>query len=263
MFFHLRDWNVFVLYLIMVGYGYLIEFIIYILLGSYQYYPKIMPKQPYFDSNLGAIASNFLSLPVSAVMIAMYRLGWGTIALCVLLFAGIEWLFVELGIYRHNWWHIGYTSLGLPTYYLIAKCWSRWLKNPLKGFRKAVLLFFIIGTITSNFQVLGFMILQTRSYHVGWFADPAHDTTAFAAVYYLSVSLFFTLVLMLRNTYPKIKFILAMAFVLSVSLTLKHIGIIKVHVWWDLPFMLVACSLALWLSGLAAARLSRERHAWR
>lgn len=254
--------NVFLLYLIMVGFGYLVEFFIYILLGSYQYYPRIMHKDSYFDSNLGAIASNSLSLPVTAIAVATYRLSWLPIGGFVLLFAGVEELFLHLGIYKHNWWHTWFTSVGLPFYYGMAKLWSGWLLEPLHGLRKALLLYFIIGTITSNFQVMGFMILKTRSYHIGWFTDPERDATAFAAVYYLCVSLLFTMVLMLRSGHERLKFALTMTVILTVSLTLKAVGITHVHVWWDLPFMFLACSLALWLSGLAGASLSHERRAW-
>ncbi|MEH7308434.1 hypothetical protein [Neobacillus drentensis] len=52
------------LFLAMVGLGYMIEAIIYNFLGTYQYHPKILMHDRIYDSNMGAIASNALALPV-------------------------------------------------------------------------------------------------------------------------------------------------------------------------------------------------------
>jgi hypothetical protein len=52
------------LFLAMVGLGYMIEAIIYNFLGSYQYHPKILMHDRIYNSNMGAIASNAFALPV-------------------------------------------------------------------------------------------------------------------------------------------------------------------------------------------------------
>src|SRR4051812_12531846 len=80
------------LFTTMVGFGYLIEAVIYNFGNSYEYYPKLLKHDSIYDSNMGAIASNALALPVVATFIATLRKNW----LCILFFisflAGVEWL---------------------------------------------------------------------------------------------------------------------------------------------------------------------------
>ncbi|HEX9063051.1 MAG TPA: hypothetical protein VF941_22995, partial [Clostridia bacterium] len=90
--------------LILVQLAYLGETVIYIFFGSYQYYPKLIKYNSYYDSNMGALTSNLLAVPVLAAFIAAFELNWIWILFFTGLLAGIEWLFVSLHIYELHWW---------------------------------------------------------------------------------------------------------------------------------------------------------------
>lgn len=112
------------LFLAMIGLGYMIEAVIYNFGHSYHYYPKFIKHDAFYDSNMGAIASNALALPAVATFMGTLRKNWGWILFFVILFAGIEWAFLKLNIYFHNWWRMGYTSTGLLFFTsLLLKCY--------------------------------------------------------------------------------------------------------------------------------------------
>jgi len=83
------------LFLAMVGLGYAIEYCIYVLLESYVYEPRILARDPYYDNNMGAIFSNFLTLPATATFIAAFSLNWMWVPVFAAFVAGIEWLFLD------------------------------------------------------------------------------------------------------------------------------------------------------------------------
>jgi hypothetical protein len=111
----------------------MIETVIYNFLWCYQYYPRIIKDNIIYDSHLGAMTSNAFSLPVAAVFIAAFQISWLGITLIICLFVGIEWLFLELHIYTHHWWRLGYTALGSPFYFILAKAIYRRIGHPMKG----------------------------------------------------------------------------------------------------------------------------------
>ena len=133
-YFKTKNYRSLLLYLGMVGVGYMIEFFIYVLLDSYEYDPDIIARDAYYDYNMGAISSNMLTLPVTATLIAVYRLSWIWIAIFTVLIVGIEWLFLKLGIYHHHWWRTAYTGIGLLVYYRFAKFWFTKFMHPFKGY---------------------------------------------------------------------------------------------------------------------------------
>jgi hypothetical protein len=109
-----RNTRSLLLFITMVGLGYLIEAVIYNFGHSYQYYPKLIKHDSFYDSNMGAIASNALALPAVATFIAAFRKNWIWILSFISLFAGIEWAFLKLNIYSHklveDWFYILWTT---------------------------------------------------------------------------------------------------------------------------------------------------------
>lgn len=245
----------FFLYTVFLGFGFLAEAIIYAFLGSYQYFPKLL-KEPFFDSNLGAISSNQLALPGTAVLISVYQVGWKGILFASGVFVGIEWFFVKLGIYVHYWWRLSYTAIILPFYYALAKDLYRRLAHPMRGFIHMVTLYWFVGAITGGIHLPPTMLVISRSYHPGWFASPGREITAFASVYYL-----FTVLLVLGATYLRwkygwLKYALPVAVQVSVTQVLVEAGIVRRLVWWDLPYYMVGLCVLLWLSERISKRLS-------
>jgi hypothetical protein len=244
--FKTRDLRSFLVFLAMVGLGNAIETVIYVFLNSYQYYPKIIKYDSYFDSNMGAFASNSFSLPVTAALVAVFQLRWRWILCFIALFVGIEWLFVKIHIYSHNWWRLEYTALGLPFYYLTAKICYRRIMNPQKKLLDFWVLVLIIGGISGNFHILPIILMANRYYHPGWFDYTARDTTALAAVLYLSFSVFYLLMVRIHWKHRWIKYLITLALTHALTLLFSQLGILESFVWWD-PWYYVMMSIAVLL----------------
>ena len=245
------------LFLAMVGAGYIIEAVIYNFLGSYQYYPKLIKHDAVYDSNLGAIASNALALPVSATFIATFHMNWLWIALITGIFAGIEWLFLKLDIYSHNWWEIGYTSLGLPFYYLFAKILHKKIKLPLKGMLHSFCLFLIVGTFAGSFHIFPILFFSNRYYELGWFTNQAKDTTAFGAIFYLCASLFYVAIAKFHWMPRWLKYIVTALSMYTAIILLRITGILHSQVWWDTPYYILLSIAALLFAETISKQLAK------
>ncbi|MFP7300061.1 hypothetical protein [Neobacillus niacini] len=236
------------LFVTMVGLGYIIEAVIYNFAHSYHYYPKLIKHDSFYDSNMGAIASNALTLPAIATHIAALRKNWTTIFLLIGLIAGIEWTFLKLNIYSHNWWKIGFTSLGLLVYFPLAKVFHQLLSNPLNGFLHSLLLFLIVGPFSGSFHIIPIMFLSNRYYELGWFAHHSQDTTAFSAIFYLSASLFYIWIAKRHWKLRWLKYVLTSLLIYCVNILLQKAGILHSLVWWDLWYYVILSVILLKLT---------------
>lgn len=254
-YFKTRNYRSLLLYLGMVGVGYLIEYVIYVLFESYQYYPKLITRDAYYDSNMGSIASNFFSLPVSATIIAVFRLRWVWIIVFSGLFSGIEWLFLELKIFRHIWWHISYTTISLPFYYILAKIWFPRMMLPTKGILQFLTSLLITGSVLATLQFIPIAFFNSRSYSVGWFENPSRDTTAFATVLWLCLSLVYIIVLNVHWKHTWLKYVIPITLLIILIITLQKVKIMKCHVWWDPYYCILICIIVLLFAEAIRKRL--------
>ncbi|MEH6955036.1 hypothetical protein [Neobacillus drentensis] len=245
------------LFLAMVGLGYFIEAVIYNFLGSYQYYPKLIKHNAIYDSNLGAIASNALALPVTATFIAAFHKNWLWIVFITGSFAGIEWLFLKLDIYTHNWWEIEYTSLGLPFYYLFAKILHKKIRLPLKGMIHSFCLFLIIGTFAGSFHIFPIMFFSNRYYELGLFENQAKDTTAFGAIFYLCASLFYVAIAKFHLMPRWLKYIVTALSMYTATILLRKTGILHSQVWWDTSYYILLSIAALLFAETISKQLAK------
>jgi hypothetical protein len=229
----------------MVGLGYIIEAVIYNFLSSYQYYPHIIKHNPIYDSALGAIASNALTLPVTATFLAAFRKNWLWVAFTTALYAGIEWIFLELHIYKHHWWKTVYTSIGLPFYFLFAKFLYRKMRVPLKGFFHTLCLYLIISPFSGSLHFIPIMFFSNRYYELGLFANQSKDTTAFSTIFYLCASIVYVFMAKFQplprwGKYPVIGLCMYCA-----THILRRVGILHSLVWWDTWYYIVLSFLSL------------------
>lgn len=230
------------LFLGMVGVGYIIEFVIYILLGSYHYEPNIIRWDAYYDSNMGAIASNLLCLPAIATLIAVFQLRLIWIVGFTALMVGIEWLFIHLGIYYHHWWRIEYSAIGLPFYFWLARVWYPRILFPLRGVLNYVTLLLITGALLGTLQSIPFMFFNSRYYDIGWFDTPSRNTTALTTLIWLFLSpLFVALLLKYQRKYRWIPYVVPVMMMLIIRWILQIAELMYVLVWWDTLYCVVIC----------------------
>lgn len=245
------------LFFAMVGLGYIIETVIYNFGHSYQYYPKFIKHDSFYDSNMGAIASNALALPAAATFIGALRKNWIWIIFISSLFAGIEWTFLKLNLYSHNWWKIGYTLLGLLVFYFpISKVFDRLLSQPLTGKLHNILLFLIIGPISASFQFTPIMIVSNRYFELGWFDHLSEDTTAFGAIFYLSTCIFYVWIANRHWKFKWMKYVLTPLLMYTVNVILQKAGILHSLVWWDVWYYVILSAFMLKITVTISKQLS-------
>ncbi|MGF6952194.1 hypothetical protein QF028_004699 [Neobacillus sp. B4I6] len=252
-----RNTQTLFLLLTMIGMGFIIETIIFNFLGCYKYNPNFIQHNTFYDNNLGAFVSNAFSLPIVATLIATFHLGWIWMVLFSGLFVGIEWLFLKLHIYSHNWWRLAYTGLGLPFYFATAKIYYKWILRPSKGFKHNWMLYLIIGSISCSAHILPIIFFSNRIYTPGWFENSGRDSIALAAIFYLCDSLFYCLMSKLNWKMKWGKYILAGLLMYAVNQVLIRFGILHSLVWWDQPYYVGLSLLLTLITGIVNKRLFR------
>ncbi|MGJ7922525.1 hypothetical protein [Neobacillus sp. LXY-4] len=239
-----------------IGTGYLIEAVIYIFLHCYQYYPHIIKHDPVYDSNLGAIASNALALPVAATFLAVLRKNWVWSVAFIGFFSGVEWLFLKVQIYTHNWWRIEYTALGLLIFYFpFAKWLNRMIMKPQKGVLHTLLLLLVIGPLLASFHIFPIMFFSARYYDFGFFDNISQDTNAFSTIYYLGSCLLLTILAKLDWKNGWMKYIIISISIFAVTIFLRMIGILHSLVWWDTYYYILYPNLLLIITVYISKRL--------
>jgi hypothetical protein len=224
----------------MVQIAFFIETVIYIFGGSYQYFPKIIKHNAYYDSNVGALVSNLMIVPTLAVFIAVFELNWIWKTFFVLFLTFTEILFVNINIYVHYWWKTIYTTLGLFfVYFPLGKAINRQISNPLRGLRHSIFLFLCTAPILGLMNIMPIMWLSNRAYIPGWFKDPARDTTAFASLYHVFNAVVIVSLIKMKWKNGWLKYILVSCISIVLTLLLKQTGILHSYVWWDQGYYII------------------------
>ncbi|MGE4485240.1 MAG: hypothetical protein AB7C97_09045, partial [Oscillospiraceae bacterium] len=86
--------------LAVLGFVYMLEAILIILLNAYIYYPKLMVNDLFQDLVLGNIFSQ-TSIAATSALAIVYDLSFGWTVLFAAVYYLIDILFVKLGIYEH------------------------------------------------------------------------------------------------------------------------------------------------------------------
>ncbi|SEM12646.1 hypothetical protein SAMN05192533_101114 [Mesobacillus persicus] len=111
-----------------IGLAYLFDYFVVNLFKAYSYRPSIF-RNKQLDEITGAIFSQAIFVPFTALFITSFHLDWKFKLGASLYFSIIEKLFVKMGVYTHHWWKTSYTTLLIPIYFLISDKWYQYLKQ--------------------------------------------------------------------------------------------------------------------------------------
>lgn len=111
-----------------IGFAYLFDYFVVNLFKAYSYRPAIL-RNKQLDEILGALFSQAIFVPFTALFITSFHLGWKFKLVTSLYFSIIEQCFVKMGIYTQYWWKTPYTMLFLPIYFWISDKWYQYLKQ--------------------------------------------------------------------------------------------------------------------------------------
>jgi hypothetical protein len=236
------------------GLSYLIENIILIWLNAYVYYPGFI-QDKFADNIFGAIVSDLFSLPSTAVLIAVFQLNWGWIIAITEMFAGIESLFLKLGIYKHNWWKTYYTFISLLLFYALIKEWFRRLNRPHGRILTFVTLVFILHFIKTQFSIFIYQLLKSGQFTIGWIEALGRPSYAISTLINLYVAISLTSLIVFRARLIWKVATIAGLFAIDVALFMLHI--MNVQTYWHFLYLILTNVLVL-LIGQVFGNLLRQ-----
>ncbi|WP_078593067.1 hypothetical protein [Evansella clarkii] len=241
-----KDFRIILLYFIMAGHTFLFEYVIFTLLDSYVYYPKIL-QNPFYDSIMGAIVSNGFVIPMVSVSMAAFYVSWKNRFLTAFYIMAIEVLFLSLGIYEHNWYRTIYTGFGVLGAFLIADFWHSTLRGKPGRLARFFSLFIPAYTFKASAQFFASGVFNKFIYTAGWFENPYRDSIAYAT----PSAIFCSLILAYTFTYYKrwAVLLLSLIFLCLTDYLQYYFGFIQLYDWslW-MYFLLTPAALAfIWL----------------
>lgn len=115
--------------------AFLFEYIAFNIFQSYIYKPNFF-KIRALDNTIGALLSQAVFVPITALFITTFKLGLKGKLLFTMYFVIIEKVFIKLGVFKTKWWRTSYTATLLPFYFLLSDFWGKHLKkrSPLVQF---------------------------------------------------------------------------------------------------------------------------------
>ncbi|MED1953230.1 hypothetical protein [Brevibacillus centrosporus] len=241
-----RDLRLLVLHFCLAGLIDPLEYVILILLPSYQYYSGVMGN-PWIDNMLGSFASNDFIVPSIAVAAAAFKLRFIWLLCLSILFMGIEWLFLSLQAYVHYWWTTIYTGIGILLFFWIAQ----WIWGSVRDGKVTKPILFVYTFFaylflygTSHFIQGHFM--DVHELQVGWFPDPTQDHIAIGELLEASTALIAAFSFFLKVP-GKVGF---MAILLAFDFLLLASSIIQIDDAWEFIFYVLL--QLVWILGVHA-----------
>lgn len=119
--------RLFILLLSGTGLCFLFEYLVLSLFSAYQYKPKIFRNKE-LDNLLGALLSQAVFIPFTAVFLTAFNLGWKGKLFFAFYFSGVEKLFLKLKVHQNNWWKTKFTITLLPLFFFLNDWWYKHLK---------------------------------------------------------------------------------------------------------------------------------------
>ncbi|MFC4100332.1 hypothetical protein [Paenibacillus xanthanilyticus] len=238
-----KRWMNVVLFLAFIGMIYLFEYTILVLFDCYVYYPKILPN-PYLDSMMGALISNFLTVPVLGLAMVVYRLSFRWNLVFTLLLCGVEWLFLHLGIYAHHWWKLGYTLAAFLFFFWFVRYWANRLSRGRRLFQYVTLLMFSLSTVDTMSYL--FMLTGVRQFLPGVFELHSRDDVFFTFPYTLVKA---ALIANAVFWSPRLRWLFAALFIIMLlQYPLIRTGVLHIYIplWLYYLIYVPCCLFAAW-----------------
>jgi hypothetical protein len=212
--------RLFALLMINVGFAYVLEYIVLNLFRAYIYKPRLL-KKPFLDSIFGAILSQAIFVPFTAVFLTERSTGWVGKLLGGFYFFVVEIVFLKLKIFSHSWWKSIYTFLLIPNYFII----SDLLYRLLSRFQSVRFLSLFLTYMVAEANIL-FIMAVKRKFLLG--LGRYHSWTEHFIIvpfYAILTSLFAAYSLWRKNTWAAK--LMVMAFTIGLNWILKKSKLLK------------------------------------
>ncbi|RXJ00623.1 hypothetical protein DS745_11195 [Anaerobacillus alkaliphilus] len=239
------------IFLVVAGLSYLLEYVILALFHSYNYYPGVI-NDLWYDTLLGAIISQGITIPTVAMCIVAFHLNFYWIIGFSVMFMAIEEFFLYVGAYEQNWWQTPYTGILLIIGFLIGKWWSKQLDNPPKWLQW-MNIYLTINIINHTIIYLVIVLNGSHQFTVNWFTDKIQSHVAFDALYWFISAIISTFIIGYFYR-PLLIFVLYVVQWLS-FFHLEQIGVLTLNNYWTPPIFALLPVLFLIISAELVKRL--------
>lgn len=160
------------------------EVLVLLILNGYSYKLSIFPD-PVADNILAHLIMNNTLWPAVAVFIAAYSNRYRWIISISLIFISLDVLFVQLGVYQHNWWQSWMSGLAIFIYCIVLRFWySKLEDNRFLRFITFSCVFSILILLPSILLLLS----GKEYYSIGISEDMYKDSVLFSLLYYSVIS---------------------------------------------------------------------------
>ena len=169
-------------YLAMVGLYYVFEYFLVVVMGAYEYHPKIFPDDPFLDTYMGNVFSQTSIAGMCSLVISLkLKAKW------YFIFAAgyflLELLFINLGIFVTHWYKAIYTPIILVPLIWVMKKWYFTAAITWRKIDDRLLLFLGVVALGANAVSFPMRLLEIEVFTGKFFADPSRDHTATAMIY--------------------------------------------------------------------------------
>jgi hypothetical protein len=218
-----------VLFLALSGCIALFDYIIYVWGIAYVYKPGFVDNE--MDKQLGAMVSDFFSVPACAVFIVAYRLRWYWSVAISMSYFGIEEFFKKVGIYEQFWWRTWYTLILLLALFWIAKVWYARLNRPHKRSLSYMTLTATLLTVELIPQILNQALFPTRLNISEWIKSLGRQGPLINSPISLIIAIIFSILILEKVNKAWLAVVVCANFILD--LMLRRLNIIQSLTFWD------------------------------
>lgn len=126
-----------------IGLAYLFEYFAVNLFHGYSYKPNMI-KSNHLDRILGAVLSQAIYVPFTALFLTAFNLKWKSRIAFSAYFTIVEIIFLKLNIYKHTWYKTSLTFFLTLFYFKLSDFWYKLLKRENTIIKGISLYFFIL-----------------------------------------------------------------------------------------------------------------------
>ena len=142
------------------------EFIVLGLFNSYAYKTGLF-TDPWAQNLLGHLILNTTMYPAAAIVMVAYSLRNRWITLITAIFILVEYLFLKLGLYEHNWWKYYMSAITVVSFILISKYWFLKMNKKRQGLTR-ILTFYFVAMIIIHIHTPLLLLLGKQYYQISF-----------------------------------------------------------------------------------------------
>lgn len=131
-----------VFYLATAGFAWICEFLVLGLFSSYSYRTGLI-ADPWAQNLLGHLILNTTLYPSAAIVVVTHSLWYVWIAIYATFFTIVEYLFIKLNLYEHQWWKNYMTTISTVIILLVDYKWFTKMNQKRYGLTRAITFYYV------------------------------------------------------------------------------------------------------------------------